>query len=315
MLKWADLKNKPNLLRLGLTLTHKCKSRNEGFSKNPLESYPGSAYNTCMGYIFDFNNTNAYVAWCDKARQMYDFKLQTALMMKMLSPLPGRSILDIGCGGGRCFAPLIDHGLQLTGVDTSPYMLDLAMDKFKSRVELHRAFGEDLPFEDNTFNYSIMMTSLEFMDRPAKAIEEACRVTRDKIFIGVFNKYAPLNILRRTKGLFCHNTLSYARFFGIWELKKIIHAIMGPVPVSWNTTLAIPFSRSRPAAYLEQSAIIQKSPWGTMVGMSIIPIPRFHTRPLSLRIHRKSLCGPVTGFAREYQKNMEISEEDEDTNI
>lgn len=268
-----------------------------------------------MGYIFDFNNTNAYVAWCDKARQMYDFKLQTALMMKMLSPLPGRNILDIGCGGGRCFAPLMDHGLQLTGVDPSPYMLDLAMDKFKSRVELHRAFGEDLPFEDNTFNYSIMMTSLEFMDRPGKAIEEACRVTRDKIFIGVFNKYAPLNILRRTKGFFCHNTLSYARFFGIWELKKIIHAIMGPVPVSWNTTLAIPFSRSRPAAYLEQCAVIQKSPWGTMVGMSIIPIPRFRTRPLSLRIHRNRPCGPVTGFARGYRRNMEISEEDEDTFI
>ncbi|SMC84516.1 Methyltransferase domain-containing protein [Desulfocicer vacuolatum DSM 3385] len=252
-----------------------------------------------MGYIFDFNDTNAYKAWCNKAGQIHDFKLQTALMMKMLSPLPDRSVLDIGCGDGRCFAPLGDHGLQVTGVDPSPYMLDLAMDQVKGRVELHRGFAEDLPFEDNTFNYSILMNSLEFMDRPAKAIEEACRVTRDKIFIGVFNRYAPLNILRRAKGLFCNHTLSHARFFGIWELKKIIHAIMGPVPVSWNTTLLFPFSRSRPVAYLEKCAVIQKSPWGTIVGMTIIPIPRFRTRPLSLRIHSRRTCGPVTGFARE----------------
>ena len=237
-------------------------------------------------------------------------------MMKMLSPLPDRNLLDIGCGGGRCFPPLMEHQLQLTGVDPSPYMLDAAMDKFKSRVEFHKAFGEELPFEDNAFNYSIMMNSLEFMDRPAKAIEEACRVTRDKIFIGVFNKYAPHNILRRAKGFFCHNTLSNARFFGIWELKKIIHAIMGPVPVSWNTTLTFPFTRSRPVAYLEQCAILQKSPWGTMVGMSIIPIPRFRTRPLSLKIHTNRSCGPVTGFARGItESRLGISEKDENTFI
>ena len=183
-----------------------------------------------MGYIFDFNDTNAHLTWCEQAGQQYDFQLQTALMMKMLSPLADRSILDIGCGWGRCAPAFMAHGLQVTGVDPSPYMLDMALDRFGTRLELHRAFGEGLPFEDNSFNYSVFMTSLEFMDRPAKAIEEACRVTRDKVFIGVLNKFAPLNIHRRIKGFFCHNTLSHGRFFGIGELKKIIFAIMGPVP-------------------------------------------------------------------------------------
>ena len=251
-----------------------------------------------MGYIFDFNDTNAHFAWSELPGQQYDFQLQTALMIKMLSPAADRSILDIGCGWGRCTPALMDQGLQVTGVDPSPYMLDLGCARFGNRLELHRAFAEDLPFEDNTFNYAIFMTSLEFMDRPAKAIEEACRVTRDKIFIGVLNKFAPLNIHRRIKGFLCHNTLSHGRFFGIHELKKIIYAIMGPVPVYWNTTLQFPFTRSRPAAYLEQCTLIQKSPWGTMIGMIIIPVPRFRTRPLSLKITGKRPCGHATGFAR-----------------
>ncbi|WP_459915583.1 class I SAM-dependent methyltransferase [Desulfocicer niacini] len=253
---------------------------------------------SAMGYIFDFNDTNAHLTWCEQAGQQYDFQLQTALMMKMLSPLADRSILDIGCGWGRCAPAFMAHGLQVTGVDPSPYMLDMALDRFGTRLELHRAFGEGLPFEDNSFNYSVFMTSLEFMDRPAKAIEEACRVTRDKVFIGVLNKFAPLNIHRRIKGFFCHNTLSHGRFFGIGELKKIIFAIMGPVPVYWNTTQQFPFTRSRPAAWMEKSALVQKSPWGTMIGMTIIPVPRFRTRPLSLKISRKRPCGQVTGFAR-----------------
>ena len=251
-----------------------------------------------MGYIFDFNDTNAHIAWCDQTGPQYNFRLQTALMMKMLAPLTDRNVLDIGCGWGRCAAPLMERGLQVTGVDPSPYALDQVKERFGNRVELHRAVGEDLPFEDNTFNYSILMTSLEFMDRPAKAIEEACRVTRDKIFIGVFNKFAPLNIYRRVKGFFCHNTLSHGQFFGIRELRQIIFSIMGPVPVYWNTTLQFPFFRSRPVAYLEQCAMIQKSPWGTMIGMVIIPIPRFRTRPLSLEISRKRTCSHATGFAR-----------------
>ena len=220
-------------------------------------------------------------------------------MMQMLSPLPGRSILDIGCGAGRCFPPLLDHALQVTGVDPSPYMLDIAAATFGHRVTLHRAHAEDLPFEDNAFHYSILMTSLEFMERPSRTIEEACRVTRDKIFIGVYNKYAPANLHRRLRAITGDNPLSHARFFGIWELKKIIRDIIGPVPVSWRTTLQLPFMRCKAWAYLEKRTLVQKSPWGTMIGMAITPIPRFRTRPLCLHIYRHPSCSPLSGLARE----------------
>lgn len=251
-----------------------------------------------MGYIFDFNDTKAFEEWCRTRHQIYDFGLQSTLMMKMLTPYPGRRVLDVGCGGGRSLQPVLDHGCQVTGVDPSPYMLDLAVDRYKNRVSFHRAFAEDLPFDDNAFDYTILMNSLEFTERPAKAVEEACRVTREKIFIGVFNRNAPLILYRRAKGGLVKNTFSHARAFGIWELKKMVLSIMGNVPITWRTTLQFPCFRMKRATALEKFSPVQRLPMGTFVGMTITPVPRFRTRTLPLRICPRNSCGPLTGFAR-----------------
>ncbi|THB78783.1 MAG: class I SAM-dependent methyltransferase, partial [Desulfobacteraceae bacterium] len=184
------------------------------------------------------------------------------------------------------------------GIDPSTYMLDKAADKFKDRVTLHKGSAEDLPFEDNSFEYSIMFTSLEFTERPAKAIEEACRVTKDKIFIGVLNRYAPTNIIRRVKGYFRPNIYSHARFFGIWELRQILFAILGKVPITWKTTLQMPCFSGRIPGFCEDIRLVQKSPFGTMIGMKIEPVPRFRTRPLALKIKTRKSYKPATGMAR-----------------
>ena len=168
-----------------------------------------------MGYIFDFNDSNYYETCFEQVKTSYAFNLEMELLLKMLQPEAGSSLLDIGCGTGRSLEPLLNLGLNLTGVDPSPYMLDIARDRLGDKADLHRAFAEELPFDDNSFNYAFFMTSLEFTQMPAKAIEEACRVAKDKVFIGVLNKYAPLNLIRRIKGFFIKGILSQARFFSI----------------------------------------------------------------------------------------------------
>jgi len=44
--------------------------------------------------------------------------------------------LDVGCGTGRAFVPLLDRGWQLVGCDVSPAMLDQARHKFGTKVPL-----------------------------------------------------------------------------------------------------------------------------------------------------------------------------------
>ena len=166
-----------------------------------------------MGHVFDFNDAKDYQRWLNSPNRHFAAELESRLMLDMLNPLPGETLLDIGCGSGASLKPFLDFGLQVTGIDPSPYMLDMAIGQIKDRVDFYREFAEDLPFGDNSFNYAILITTLEFVEDPLKAIEEACRVAKDRVFLGVLNRYALKGIQRRVKGMFSPTIFNKARFF------------------------------------------------------------------------------------------------------
>lgn len=53
--------------------------------------------------------------------------------------------LDVGCGTGRAFEPLLARGWQVVGCDVSPGMLATAGEKFGSRVQLLHVDARQLP--------------------------------------------------------------------------------------------------------------------------------------------------------------------------
>lgn len=249
-----------------------------------------------MGYVFDFKEAAQYDAWFEQAGNRHCLDLEIRLILELMDLRPGQRILDIGCGTGTSLMPLLDKGVSLTGVDPSPYMLDRARERLKNRVDLHQRPAEDLPFEDNAFDTALFFTSLEFTDRPAKAIEEACRVAKDRVVIGVLNRHAPINICRRCKGFVFPSIYTHARFFSIWELKKMLFSILGDVPVHWRTTLQFPFVRGKLVSAVENNRWVQKSFCGTFIGMRIKPVPKFRVRPLPLKVKKQKLHNPATGL-------------------
>ena len=241
-----------------------------------------------MAYIFDFKDSIAYENWFTKYVNTLASELETNLLLKMLNPTRGESLLDIGCGIGGSFQPLLDRGLNITGIDPSTYMLDIAKKKYKDRVDLHREYGEDLPFDDNSFNYSCIITTLEFTKNHKKVIEEACRVTKDRLFIGILNKYAIKNVQRRIKGIITRTIYNRARFFSIREIKEIIYSLMGDVPLSWKTVNFSPMPTGKIISSIEKSSIIQRFPFGTYAGIVVTLNPRYTLKPLSLK-HRSNI--------------------------
>ena len=236
-----------------------------------------------MGYVFDFNDAVAYDQWLNKDGNQRIVDLENRLLVEMLHPRFGERLLDIGCGAGASLMPFIGKGIQLTGVDPSPYMLDIAKKKVGHRVDLHRAYAEDLPFEDNSFDFATLCLSLEFVDDPRKALEEACRVAKDAVFVGILNKYALKAFQRRVRGIFKSTVYNRARFFSIGEIKYLFVSLLGDVPITWQTIGHFPGMPGLLIDRWEKSRFAAKNPFGAFAGIRVLPVPRFRTQPLKLK--------------------------------
>jgi ubiquinone/menaquinone biosynthesis C-methylase UbiE len=236
-----------------------------------------------MSYVFDFNDAVAYEQWLNTDGNQRIVDLENRLMLEMLHPRFGERLLDIGCGAGASLMPFLGKGIQLTGVDPSPYMLDIAKKKVGHRVDLHRAHAEDLPFEDNSFDYATLCLSLEFADDPRKALSEACRVAKDGVFVGVLNRFALKSFQRRIRGIFKSTVYNRARFFSIGEIKYLFISLLGDVPITWQTTCHFPGMTNQLVDKFEKSKFARKSPFGAFAGILAVPVPRFRTQPLRLK--------------------------------
>jgi SAM-dependent methyltransferase len=250
-----------------------------------------------MGYVFDFKDAQRFEAWLREPQRRSEVERENRLMMDMLAPQRGESVLEIGCGTGVSLQGLCDHGLNVTGIDPSPYMLDLALARMGNRVELYRGVAEDLPFDDNSFNHALFMTTLEFVEDPRGSLEEACRVAKDRVFVGVLNRYAIHGIQRRVAGLFSPTIYNRARFFGIWELKRLIRSVTGEAPLTWRTVNQLPAGCGSIGDNIEQAWFMQRCPFGAFVGMLVTLVPVLRTRPLAIRYSTKHTrhTGMVTG--------------------
>ena len=94
-----------------------------------------------------------------------------------LVPPAGRATLELGCGEGRVARDLQDRGHRVTGVDSSPTLLDAASSADPDG-EYVVADAASLPFSDATFDLVVAYNSLMDIDDMPGAVREAARVLR-----------------------------------------------------------------------------------------------------------------------------------------
>jgi len=94
-----------------------------------------AAYEAFAPIYNDFNHLNDYEMWLGRA-------LLPALEEQGLKH--GR-VLDVGCGTGRAFNPLLNRGWQIQGCDLSPAMLQIARREGGEEVDLAVADMRELP--------------------------------------------------------------------------------------------------------------------------------------------------------------------------
>ncbi len=253
-----------------------------------------------MGHVFDQNDADFYVKWQERPRIKRRIALEHHLMERMMHPLQRETVLEIGCGTGLALLPLMDRGIQVTGLDASAPMLEVAARNLGKRADLHCGPAEELPFDDNSFTYSILHNTLEFVEDPEKVLEETFRVTKDRVFIGFMNRHSGRATLVRARRVINQNDLfSYAAFLSLWELKRTVRSLLGNVPVSWRTIHASPVPLGRPILKNPvMPRLILKSPLSPFIGMRVTLSPRYRTRVLRLECRAEPAGGTLTGLAR-----------------
>lgn len=77
----------------------------------------------------------------------YKYETWTATLLARAEQegLSGDRLLDVACGTGFSFIPLLERGWRVTGCDISPAMVEAAGTKVGDRAELHVADMRELP--------------------------------------------------------------------------------------------------------------------------------------------------------------------------
>ena len=105
------------------------------------------------------------------------------------------SVLEVGCGDGRSIFDLLPMTENITGIDHDEKAIQEISRRFIDypSIKFIKADVEHLPFENDSFDYVICMTSFaNFSEKKFQILEEMKRVLKDggQIIISVFSQNA-----------------------------------------------------------------------------------------------------------------------------
>lgn len=90
-----------------------------------------------------------------------------------LDPQPGERVLEVGAGRGHLTKRLRDWGVDAVGIDANPQAPDVAV----TDGILHM-YGEDLAFDDDTFDKVVSVHAIEHIPDIGGAFDEMSRVLK-----------------------------------------------------------------------------------------------------------------------------------------
>lgn len=122
--------------------------------------------------------------WIEMKAYLYDRLMSTIERRKLhkvrkllLSSIRGR-VVEFGAGTGVNF-PLYPEGAEIVAIEPDASLREEALKKIGGKkIEVVDGSAEELPFEDDSFDYVVITLALCTIPDPAGALREAKRVCR-----------------------------------------------------------------------------------------------------------------------------------------
>ena len=149
-------------------------------------------------------------------------RLENELILGLSGPVSNRRWLDVGCGDGT-FAELLGGlGATVTGVDSDPAMIETAAKR--RRGDFLVASGEDLPFDDGTFECVSAITVLCLAGRREHMVAEMARVLKPggHLIVGELGRFSMWALSRRLRAMFGSRLWQRSHFFTKEELTSLV---------------------------------------------------------------------------------------------
>lgn len=190
-----------------------------------------------------------YDKWFETEEGKLVKQLELKALLDVLGNIEGKSILEVGIGTGLFAMEFRKLNALVYGIDPSENMLEIA----RSRgFDVKFGYGESIPFEENTFDITLSMTSLENSKFPQKFIKEMVKVTRPKgkVVVAVLNIFSFYGISRKISGIFNKDDIFKGMYFyNYFQLEKLMKNFL--CNVSTNSSV---FFNPSPSKFILQKA-------------------------------------------------------------
>jgi SAM-dependent methyltransferase len=164
-----------------------------------------------------------YEAWFEKPLGGFADRAEKRLISKAVTSLPGGRVLDAGCGTGHFTSLFLKPGVEVIGFDLSLDMLAYARHRY-SVLEVVQGNVEALPFQAGSFDTIVMLTVLEFVDRPEAALAETMRALRPsgRFVVGFLDRLSPWGLVRRVRGRLGSAFWRKVRLYSGYEMVQLL---------------------------------------------------------------------------------------------
>jgi len=207
-----------------------------------------------------------YESWYASARGRRADLAERALLERLLAPFSSASsALEVGCGTGHFTAWLARRLPRVVGLDRSPAMVAEARRRHPG-LPLIQGDAHDLPVRAGAIDLTVLITALEFVDRPELALAEAVRVANQGVLLIALHRWSRGGFARRWGADARRARLGRARDFSLPRLRAFAATAARPRlrAIRWASALF-------PG---HPEGVVQRIPLGDVIGVAVHLAPR-----------------------------------------